>query len=215
MMNKILLVVGFLLPATLLAQPSTRVAWTPETLNFVKAGQPEKGEQLAAACTGCHGGKGNSNIPHVPSLAGQLSTYLYKQLQDYADGSRDQFVMTPIAKGLSEQDKADLAAWFSRQAAVNSKLPKKDLKRAAVLVKDGDTKRTIPPCEVCHGSDGQGGKQSVPVLAGQQAGYIKMTLNAYKKGKRHNDIYSRMRSIAQLLEDKEIDELGRYYQQMD
>lgn len=214
-MNKILLIVGLLLPSVILAQPSTQIAWTPETLNFVTAGHPEKGEQLAAACIGCHGGKGNSNIPHVPSLAGQLSTYLYKQLQDYADGSREQFVMTPIAKGLSKQDKADLAAWFSSQAAVKSELPKKDLKLAAALVNNGDTHRTIPPCEVCHGSNGQGGKQSVPVLAGQQAGYIKMTLNAYKKGKRHNDIYSRMRSIAQLLEDKEIDELAQYYQQMD
>ena len=54
----------------------------------------------------------------------------------------------------------------------------------------------------------------IPALAGQHADYLAKTLSAYKKGERHNDVYSRMRLIAQQLSDAEIKELADYYQQL-
>ena len=86
--------------------------------------------------------------------------------------------------------------------------------KAEKLVLKGDGKRTIPPCFVCHGAEGQGEKMDIPALAGQQSEYLRKTLMQYKQGERHNDIYSRMRLIARQLNENEIEELGRYYQQL-
>jgi cytochrome c553 len=82
------------------------------------------------------------------------------------------------------------------------------------MVEQGDGKRILPPCFVCHGGKGQGEKQDIPALAGQQADYFARTLLEYKIGQRHNDIYSRMRFIAQQLSEEEIKELAQYYQQV-
>ena len=86
--------------------------------------------------------------------------------------------------------------------------------RAETLVKDGSSERILPPCEVCHGGDGEGQVVDIPGLAGQHATYTSAMLQAFKSGNRHNDIYSRMRLIAQSLSDEEIEELGFYYQNL-
>ena len=82
------------------------------------------------------------------------------------------------------------------------------------MVEQGDGKRIVPPCFVCHGANGQGEKMDIPALAGQQADYLIKTLLEYKTGQRHNDVYSRMRLIAQQLSETEIKELAQYYQQL-
>jgi cytochrome c553 len=211
-MKKFILLAIFCLPLTAAAQPATQVAWTAEQLNFVKAGNPEKGKELAQTCNGCHGVSGISSMPGTPSLAGQLPTYLYKQLQDYINASREQAVMSALAKTLSKQDVADLAAWFaSLPPAFQSNSPMVYAK-AEKLVKNGDNQRIIPPCEVCHASNGHGQKIDIPGLSGQNAEYLATMLKEFKNGGRHNDIYSRMRSIAETLSDEEIAELSFYYQ---
>ncbi len=196
------------------AEPSSKVAWTPELLNFVKHGNSAKGKELSATCAGCHGERGVSQMPNTPSLAGQLATYTYKQLQDYKNGSRAHDMMAPIAAGLSDQDMADLAVWFGSLPAPQHKPGNETLEIAEQLVSKGDGKRTVPSCFVCHGRHGEGEKMDIPALAGQQADYFAETLKAYKSGARHNDIYSRMRLISQQLSDAEIQELAKYYQQM-
>jgi cytochrome c553 len=147
-------------------------------------------------------------------LAGQLATYTYKQLRDYANGNRTDDSMTAIAKGLSEQDAIDLAVWFNSLPSAENKTTGKNLASAKKMVEDGDGKRLLPPCFVCHGANGQGEKTDIPALAGQQADYLAKTLSAYKNGQRHNDIYSRMRLIAKQLTEEEIKELAFYYQQL-
>jgi len=209
-------------PIVAIAGPASKIAWTPETLKFVKNGNAEKGKALAETCKSCHGGAGEGTaaktddgdiIPAVPALAGQLSTYTFKQLRDYVDGSREDASMGAIAKGLSEQDCADLAAWFASLPAPNPVVGKLT-ERAEKLVSDGDDKRILPACFVCHGGNGQGERQGIPALAGQQPDYFVGTMKAFKTGARHNDIYSRMRLIAQQLSEDEIRELGSYYQQL-
>jgi len=213
-MKKIILTAALWMPLIALAQPSSQVAWTAEQLNFVKAGNPANGQELAKSCAACHGEKGISASATVPSLAGQLPTYLFKQLQDYKNGSRQDPMMNGVAQGLSAQDAADLAAWFGSQlAAFRSKSPMV-YEQAYALVSNGNSERILPPCEVCHGGNGEGQAVDVPALAGQNAAYSTATLHAFKSGSRHNDIYSRMRLIAQSLSDEEIEELGFYYQNL-
>lgn len=213
-MNRLLLSLILAVPALAGAAPSSQVAWTAEQLKFVKAGNAQKGQELAASCASCHGDIGDSETPAYPSLAGQLPTYLFKQLQDYADGSRDSPFMTGIAKGLSKQDMADLAAWFASQPSSSEAAGAADLKQAETLVTRGDNERLLVPCEVCHGNDGEGQKLDIPALAGQKAEYLSATLNAFKDGSRHNDVYGKMRLIAKTLTEKEIEELGAYYQSL-
>lgn len=211
-MKRIVFASLLLAPLMALAQPSSQVAWTAEQLNFVKAGNSGKGQQLAQACAACHGDKGISVSPAFPSLAGQLPNYLFKQLQDYSDGSRQNPMMNAVAKGLSKQDAADLAAWFGSQTPAFQSNTQMAYPLAETLVKAGNSERVLPPCEVCHGGNGQGQTVDIPALSGQNAAYLTSSLKAFKTGNRHNDIYSRMRSIAQSLSDQEIEELGFYYQ---
>ena len=211
-MKKIILTTALLLPTLVSAQPSSQVAWSADQINFVKAGNPRKGQELAKTCAACHGDKGISVSPTYPSLAGQLPTYLYKQLQDYSNGDRQDPMMNAVAKGLSQQDSADLAAWFGSQQPAFQSRSVMVYEQAENLVKNGSTDRVLPPCEVCHGADGKGQVVDLPGLSGQNAAYISATLRAFKAGERHNDIYSRMRLLAESLTEQEIEELGFYYQ---
>ena len=222
-MKRMLFLLAFIAPALVNAEPSSQIAWTPDILNLVKSGNLSKGKELAESCKSCHGDKGQGTkeetrdgeaLPAIPALAGQIATYTYKQLRDYANSSRYNVQMTGIAKALSEQDAADLAVWFSSLPAQENKSGSQNPARAEKMVEEGDGKRILPPCFVCHGSTGQGEKQDIPALAGQHADYFARTLLEYKNGQRHNDVYSRMRLIAQQLSEAEIKELAQYYQQV-
>jgi cytochrome c553 len=120
--------------------------------------------------------------------------------------------MTGLAKTLSKQDAADLAVWFSSQPAAFQSPNPMVYEQAEKLVKNGHSERVLPPCEVCHGGNGKGQVVDIPALSGQNADYLTATLQAFKNGTRRNDIYSRMRIVAQALTDEEISELGYYYQ---
>lgn len=213
-MKRILPLILCIVPAFAVAEPASNMVWMPETLNFVKDGNIKKGEQLAQSCDGCHGEKGISPMGMFPSLAGQTANYTYKQLRDYADGKRENPMMSSIAAGLSEQDSADLAAWFQSLPTAQNKGSQEDLSKAISLVDKGNGKKILPPCFVCHESSGKGQKMDTPALAGQQAEYTEATLLEYKNGTRHNDLYSRMRVIAKQLSDAEIKQLAKYYQQL-
>ena len=213
-MKRLLLLTALIIPSFASAEPASNMVWMPETLDLVKNGNVQKGEQLAQSCISCHGKKGISTTGMFPSLAGQTANYTYKQLRDYADDKRVNPLMSSIAKGLSEQDSADLAAWFASLPAAQNKAAKQDLSKAEVLVDQGNGKKILPPCFTCHGSSGEGQRMDTPALAGQQAEYTVNTLLEYKKGTRHNDIYSRMRLIAKQLSEEEIKQLGEYYQQL-
>ncbi|MGZ8172897.1 MULTISPECIES: c-type cytochrome [Methylobacter] len=219
-MKRMLLLLAFIAPVVVNAEPASQIAWTPEILNRVKNGDINKGKELAESCTSCHGNKGQGmkeesrDNEAIPALAGQVANYTYKQLRDYSNGNRSHDSMTSIAKGLTEQDAADLAVWFNSLPASQNKSNNRDFVRAEKMVEQGDGKRILPPCFVCHGAKGQGEKMDIPALAGQQPDYLTRTLLEYKNGQRHNDIYSRMRLIAQQLSDEEIRELAQYYQQL-
>jgi len=77
------------------------------------AGDARAGRVKAAACIVCHGALGISQLPDVPHVAGQPEMYVAEQLKAYRSGKRVHEVMGVVAKGLSDADIADLAAWFA------------------------------------------------------------------------------------------------------
>ena len=82
-------------------------------------GNPVQGKSKSAMCEGCHGIVGYRtaypDVYPVPKLGGQASDYLAKALNDYKSGARAHPTMRGIASGLSDQDIADLAAYYSDQ----------------------------------------------------------------------------------------------------
>lgn len=73
------------------------------------------GKAKSVGCAGCHGLNGASNNPMYPNLAGQKEPYLVKAIADYRDGKRKDPMMEGMAKGLSDVDIADMAAFYSSQ----------------------------------------------------------------------------------------------------
>ena len=79
------------------------------------AGDAAAGQAKAAVCGACHGADGNSPAPNFPKLAGQGERYLLKQMHDIKDGKRTVLEMTGLLTNLSDQDLADIAAYFASQ----------------------------------------------------------------------------------------------------
>lgn len=81
------------------------------------AGNPSRGQELAGeVCQSCHGMDGNLVLSsEYPRLAGQYEDYLVVALEAYRSGERENAIMSSFAQNLSDQDIADLAAWFARQ----------------------------------------------------------------------------------------------------
>ena len=81
--------------------------------NAMAAGNIAAGKTKAASCIGCHGPAGKSSIPTFPNLAGQKAAYTAKQLRDFKNGTRKDGTMAPQAKGLSDADIENLAAYYA------------------------------------------------------------------------------------------------------
>ncbi len=82
------------------------------------AGDPVAGKQKSAVCATCHGADGNSPSPAFPTLAGQYQDYLEKSLKDYRSGARQNAIMAGFATSLSDEDIADLAAFYASQSGL-------------------------------------------------------------------------------------------------
>jgi cytochrome c553 len=193
------------------AAPTTTVAWSPDLVH--RLGQPTAGgAEVAQACAACHGERGVSPDPQNPHLAGQSSIAIYKQLHDYKSGSRMHEIMTEIAKAIDDQDIPAVAAYFSSstaQALDPKSAPFVDA-QVVRLVERGDPARGLPACNACHGPNA-GGPLETPTLSRQNQAYLARQLQAFRNGERRNDVYTRMRSIAGKLTDREIEALSIFY----
>ncbi|MBP0447553.1 c-type cytochrome [Roseomonas sp. SSH11] len=168
------------------------------------------------ACHSCHGLTGEGNgAGAFPRLSGQASWYLYKQLADYASGRRQNAVMTPIARALSEGEREAVAAWYAAQgsapAAPRPRAEVRDLQLGGALSAVGVPERGIHACVNCHGAEGRGMGPSYPALAGQYAAYTALQLRAYRSGTRGNSPLNVMAAIAANLTDAEIEALAVYF----
>lgn len=164
------------------------------------AGDPERGKVLAYTCHGCHGVENYKNAyPNysVPKLGGQSAAYLASALKAYVSGDRPHPTMNSQATTLSEQDRADVAAYLQGELVQES----------AVV---GTPPTATQTCVACHGA---GGAKTVapdyPILAGQYADYIVQALQDYKSGRRKNAV---MAGIVAGVDEKEFAALGEFFQ---
>jgi cytochrome c553 len=142
------------------------------------------GEKKAAMCIGCHGIPGyQASFPEiykVPMIAGQNAKYISAALAQYKKGDRKHPTMRAIATSLTDQDMADLAAFYSTEAktepapaALAGAVPTE----VAELLKKGN-------CASCHGANFSAPiDPSYPKLAGQHADYLYVALKAYQTDK--------------------------------
>ena len=140
------------------------------------AGDAAMGKNKAAACAGCHGADGNSIVPNFPSLAGQNEGYLIKQMSDFKKGDRKDASMSPQVAHLSDQDMADIAAYFAEQpVAVRGADP--DLAASGERIyRAGIPERGIAACIACHGPSGKGNPMAgYPRLGHQHAADLRRT----------------------------------------
>jgi cytochrome c553 len=84
-------------------------------------GNVEAGKQKSQLCIACHGADGNSATGDFPKLAGQNADYLQAALHQYKSGKRKNQIMAGFAGGLSDEDMANLAAYFSAQKGLELK----------------------------------------------------------------------------------------------
>jgi cytochrome c553 len=169
------------------------------------------------ACAQCHAYNGGSDGSGAfPRIAGQSAYYLSKQMKDFASGVRANAVMTPIAKGLSPEEAADVAAYYAGVASPFLPLTSGDpilVKRGGQLARIGDAAKDLQSCNDCHGPDGAGEPPAIPYLAGQYAHYIAFQLKMWQLGFRKSGSNG-MEYIAKRLDDQDVAAVAAYFQQV-
>jgi cytochrome c553 len=147
------------------------------------------GRKVAGLCKVCHGMQGVAQVPIAPHIAGEPIAYITRQLAAFRSGERVHEMMSVVAKGLSDQQIADVAAWYSSHAA-SGRLP------------EGVDPADAPePCAGCHGANGIALREDTPNLANETNIYIETQLKAFRTGKRTHEIMS---EIARDMSDEEI-----------
>ena len=204
--------------ALLLAQPVA----ANEAAAFIK-GSAEAGAAKAVACTACHGPNGNSVNPEWPRLAGQNAAYLREQISLIRGAKRNIVLMAGIANALTDQDIADIAAYFSTQTPVGLEAEAATWQAGAKLYRNGDAARGLPACMACHGPSARGNPAAgYPALRAQHGTYTAKQLSDYAtlarytkddKGQMQGSANSViMQTIASRLTDDDRHNLGSYLQ---
>jgi len=143
-------------------------------------GDAAKGATKAAMCIGCHGIVGyQASFPEVykvPMIAGQGTKYIVASLVAYQKGDRKHPTMRGIAASLTEQDMADLGAFYEQQGkGVGTPAPA----ALATAVPDA-LKDRMAACVACHGANSSAPLDpAYPRLAGQHADYLYAALKSY------------------------------------
>jgi len=182
------------------------------------AGDPAAGEAQAAACAACHGQDGATGLdPTYPNLAGQNEKYLTHQLMAIRDGDRNIALMAGQLTGKSDEDLANLAAYYAAMPGKISQAQGDDESLAAAekIYRGGIAAKSVAACTSCHAPSGNGNAAAgYPDIGGQPAGYTIAQLTAYREGERVTDenVGGMMRGVAQGLTDKEIAALADYIQ---
>jgi cytochrome c553 len=142
------------------------------------SGDAQAGQKKAEMCIGCHGIPGYQNsfpeIHKVPMISGQSEKYIAAALNAYKKGDRKHPSMRGIAGSLSEQDMADLGAYYAAHSTkVAPEAPRTASTEVAALIEKG-------ACASCHGANfSKPIDPSYPKIGGQHADYLFVALKAY------------------------------------
>jgi len=186
------------------------------SLPVLAMGDADAGQGKAAVCAACHGVDGNSIVPNWPKIAGQHESYLQRQITLIKSGDRPVPEMAGIVINLSDQDIADLAAYFSSQTSSAGLADETLLASGQMLYRSGNEKTGIPACMSCHGPVGEGNPLSgYPALAGQHSVYTAKMLTGFRDGVVWGDEDASsavMTGVANRLTDPEIKAVASYIQ---
>ena len=202
-------------------------------------GTPSAGKDKLASlkgkandCAICHKDDGNSITDAYPKLAGQHSSYLYKQLKDFKNGSR-KGLMSGMIAGLSDTDFKNLAAYYASKTVKTGNAKNDTLVMVGRKLYEGGNPNTkVPACSGCHGPAGKGNSPAkFPALGGQHAKYTAAQLIDFRKAARgwvknevakkaqgeanarpgrNNDKNRMMQHVALSLSDAEIEAVSSY-----
>ncbi|MGV0986255.1 MAG: c-type cytochrome [Limnohabitans sp.] len=143
-------------------------------------GDAKAAEQKIAMCIGCHGIKGyQASFPEVyrvPMISGQNAKYIAAALNAYKKGDRKHPTMRGIADSLSDQDIADVAAYYEQHGKTDAvaKAPAAPDAKVAALLQKG-------ACVSCHGDNfSKPVDPSYPKIAGQHKDFLFVALKSYK-----------------------------------
>jgi len=159
------------------------------------------GIERAFVCQFCHGKDGNSKRDYIPNLAQQNPKYLLHQFELFANKTRNNKIMSELAKILTAEDRVNISLFYASQTLKAGKPYRPE------LAEKGKTLFAVR-CTVCHGKTGLG-DDKLPRIAGQSGKYIENTLNKYKTGKTARPL-SAMHGIAGTLKDNDIAALAAY-----
>ncbi|RLJ36921.1 cytochrome c [Acidovorax sp. 106] len=188
----------------------TAVSHAQEVKGDIKAG-----EKKIAMCIGCHGIPGyQASFPEVhkvPMISGQSGKYIASALDAYKKGDRKHPTMRGIADSLSEQDIADVAAYYEQHGKKAAELPAKPAREPSVQVAELLKKGA---CVSCHGDNfAKPIDPSYPKVAGQHADYLFVALKAYKADARNPNLgrsNAIMGGVAKQFSNAELKALANY-----
>lgn len=173
----------------------------------------ERGEQLSETCVACHERDGNSVNPLWPKIAGQHEAYLLEQMQLIRKGpesSRVGPLMYPFVQNLSDQDLADLAAYFAAQKTASGEAKGK-VSLGQEIYRYGLKEKNIPACAACHSPSGHGNKPALfPAIASQHPEYLVDQLKKYASGVRNSGPNRIMQDIATKMSEEEMLAVANY-----
>ncbi|MBK5937592.1 MAG: cytochrome c4 [Halorhodospira halophila] len=179
----------------------------------------DAGEQLNnEVCLACHGVTGVSDVPEWPSHAGQHKDYIVYHLELFRDENRwdPEFLMTPNATELSDEDIRNVAAWLEKQDPPPAQDVDEELaEQGREIYHSGIGERNVPSCASCHGPNGEGIKGGqFAAVAGQQEVYLNDALTAFKNEDRASDRNRMMRDTAGRMTEEDIEAVSAYMASM-
>ncbi|MEK9712651.1 MAG: c-type cytochrome [Thalassolituus sp.] len=144
-----------------------------ETDPAVAEALAQQGQERGQFCFRCHGEDGNSRRDYVPNLASQNAAYLFTQFEKFANGERENFVMSKLAGSLTADERVAIAVYFSdKPVLVRENRPAPDLKGQQIY-------QSL--CFACHGNAGHG-NEIYPRIAGQPYEFLEKTLLKFRAG---------------------------------
>jgi cytochrome c553 len=169
----------------------------------------------AIACARCHGYDGTSDGSGAfPILAGQSAYYLTGQLRNYASGTRQNALMSSIAKGLTDDEIQSVAAYYAATRptlAVTRQEPADLLSRGQYIATEGNLQNRVQACISCHGPNGSGESPAIPYIGGQYRHYIEVQLKMFQRGYRKSP---QMGTVGHRLSDDEAAAVAAYFDQL-